>query len=87
MEFDCLVSIPLHSGDPVIEKSGLGDDFGFVPADKHTLQSRDHENIFVIGDAGNFPTSKKQVRLSISWPRYFMKISMLYRKPSVYRFL
>lgn len=58
VEFDCLVSIPLHSGDPVIEKSGLGDDFGFVPANKHTLQSRDNENIFVIGDAGNFPTSK-----------------------------
>ncbi len=23
--FDCLVTIPLHSGDPVISKSGLGD--------------------------------------------------------------
>jgi len=58
VEFDCLVSVPLHSGDQVIEKSGLGDDFGFVPADKNTLQSKAHENIFVIGDAGNFPTSK-----------------------------
>ncbi|MCF8223138.1 MAG: NAD(P)/FAD-dependent oxidoreductase [Bacteroidales bacterium] len=58
IKFDCLVSIPLHSGAEVIEKSGLGDDFGFVPADKHTLQSKAHENIFVIGDAGNFPTSK-----------------------------
>ena len=56
--FDCLVSIPLHNGDPVIEASGLGDDFGFVPADKHTLQSDAHKNVFVIGDAGNFPTSK-----------------------------
>ncbi|TFH36440.1 MAG: NAD(P)/FAD-dependent oxidoreductase [Bacteroidia bacterium] len=58
IEFDCLVSIPLHSGDTVIDRSGLGDDFGFVPADKHTLQSKSNENIFVIGDAGNFPTSK-----------------------------
>ena len=56
--FDCLVTIPLHSGDEMIERSGLGDDFGFVPADKHTLQSKANENIFVIGDAGNFPTSK-----------------------------
>lgn len=56
--FDCLVTIPLHSGDQMIERSGLGDDFGFVPADKHTLQSKANENIFVIGDAGNFPTSK-----------------------------
>lgn len=58
IKFDCLVSVPLHSGAEVIETSGLGDDFGFVPADKHTLQSKAHENIFVIGDAGNFPTSK-----------------------------
>ena len=56
--FDCLVSIPVHSGDPMIDRSGLGDDLGFVPADKHSLQSTKFENIFVIGDAGNFPTSK-----------------------------
>ena len=56
--FDCLVTIPLHSGDPMIERSGLGDDLGFVPANKNTLQTDKHQNIFVIGDAGNFPTSK-----------------------------
>jgi sulfide:quinone oxidoreductase len=56
--FDCLVSIPLHTGDPVISKSGLGDEFGFVKADKNTLQSVMFKNIFVIGDAGNYPSSK-----------------------------
>ena len=56
--FDCLVSIPVHLGDPLIEKSGLGDDANFVKADKHTLQSQSFDNIFVLGDAGNFPTSK-----------------------------
>jgi len=56
--FDCLVSIPLHSGDQAISKSGLGDEFGFARADKNTLQSPTHSNIFVIGDAGNFPSSK-----------------------------
>lgn len=56
--FDVLVSIPLHGGDPVIGRSGLGDDLNFVPVDKHTLQSKQFENIFVIGDAGAFPTSK-----------------------------
>jgi sulfide:quinone oxidoreductase len=56
--FDLLVSIPVHTGDPMIERSGLGDDFNFVPTDKNTLQSLKAENIFVIGDAGNFPTSK-----------------------------
>lgn len=56
--FDCLISVPLHTGDPVISKSGLGDEFGFVRADKNTLQSVIFKNIFVIGDAGNFPSSK-----------------------------
>lgn len=56
--FDCLVSIPLHTGDPVISQSGLGDEFGFVKANKNSLQSVIFKNVFVIGDAGNFPSSK-----------------------------
>jgi sulfide:quinone oxidoreductase len=56
--FDCLITVPLHIGDPVISKSGLGDEFGFVKADRNTLQSVLYKNIFVIGDAGNFPSSK-----------------------------
>jgi sulfide:quinone oxidoreductase len=56
--FDCLVSIPLHTGDPAISNSGLGDEFGFVKTDKNTLQSLLFKNVFVIGDAGNFPSSK-----------------------------
>jgi len=56
--FDCLVTVPLHSGATVVSQSGLGDEFGFVRADKFTLQSAARENIFVLGDAGNFPTSK-----------------------------
>lgn len=58
IHFDCLVTVPLHSGDAVIATSGLGDEFNFVRADKFTLQSLNKENVFVLGDAGNFPTSK-----------------------------
>jgi sulfide:quinone oxidoreductase len=56
--YDCLVTVPVHKGDPVIGRSGLGDDMNFAKAHKHTLQSDLFPNIFVIGDAGNFPTSK-----------------------------
>jgi sulfide:quinone oxidoreductase len=56
--FDCLITVPLHSGVPVIAQSGLCDEFGFVRADKNTLQSVLFKNVFVIGDAGNFPSSK-----------------------------
>jgi sulfide:quinone oxidoreductase len=42
----------------MIGRSGLGDDMDFAKAHKYTLQSDFFPNIFVIGDAGNFPTSK-----------------------------
>lgn len=56
--FDLLVTIPTNMGDELMQRSGLGDDLNFVPTHKHTLQSLDHENIFVIGDATNVPASK-----------------------------
>jgi sulfide:quinone oxidoreductase len=57
--FDLLVSVPLHGGaEYVTRSSGLGDEFGFVPTDRHTLQSTAAANVFAIGDATNLPTSK-----------------------------
>ncbi len=58
IDFDLLTVVPTNMGSEMIERSGLGDDLNFVPTDKHTLQSEKHENIFVIGDAANIPTSK-----------------------------
>ncbi len=58
IHFDLLVTIPTNMGDEVIAKSGLGDDLNFIPTDHNTLQSKAHENIFVIGDATNVPASK-----------------------------
>lgn len=56
--FDVLISIPVHMGSKMIERSGLGDDLDFVKTDKFTLRSQQFENIFVLGDAANIPTSK-----------------------------
>ncbi|MCP4458182.1 MAG: NAD(P)/FAD-dependent oxidoreductase [Cytophagales bacterium] len=58
VDFDLLVTVPTNMGDDVIMRSGLGDDLNFVPTNKHTLQSEEYEDIFVIGDATNVPTSK-----------------------------
>jgi len=58
IKYDLLISIPTNMGDDVIERSGLGDDLNFVPTHKHTLQSKKKENIFVIGDATDLPSSK-----------------------------
>jgi len=56
--FDLLVTVPTNKGDDVIERSGLGDELNYVPANKATLQSLKHDNIFVIGDAAGIPASK-----------------------------
>lgn len=58
IDYDLLVTIPTNMGAQIIEDSGLGDDLNFIPTDKHTLLSKDHENIFVIGDATDLPSSK-----------------------------
>jgi sulfide:quinone oxidoreductase len=56
--FDLLTIVPVNMGDEVIARSQLGDDLNYVPTNKFTLQSEKFENIFVIGDASNIPTSK-----------------------------
>jgi sulfide:quinone oxidoreductase len=56
--YDLLVTVPPNMGAEMIDRSGLGDELNFVPTDKHTLQSKAHANIFVIGDATDCPTSK-----------------------------
>ncbi len=58
VEYDLLVTIPTNKGSDAIARSNMGDELDFVPTDKHTLRSRDWENIFIIGDAGNVPASK-----------------------------
>jgi sulfide:quinone oxidoreductase len=56
--FDLLTIVPVNMGSELIERSGMGDDLNFIPTDKHTLRSEKYENIFVLGDASNIPTSK-----------------------------
>lgn len=58
IEFDCLVTIPTNMGDEAIERSGMGDELNFIPTDKQTLRSLAHDDVFVIGDATNLPSSK-----------------------------
>lgn len=58
LPFDLLVTVPPNVGQQFVMDSGLGNDAGFVPVDKHTLRSVRHERIFVLGDASDIPTSK-----------------------------
>nr|NQU92469.1 NAD(P)/FAD-dependent oxidoreductase [Bacteroidota bacterium] len=56
--FDVLAIVPVNMGSEMIARSGLAGDLNYVPTNKHTLQSNKYENIFVLGDASNIPTSK-----------------------------
>jgi sulfide:quinone oxidoreductase len=56
--YDILVTVPTNMGDELIERSGMGNDLRFIPTDPKTLRSKAHENIFVIGDATDLPSSK-----------------------------
>jgi len=56
--YDLFVTIPTNMGDPVIERSGLGDELNFVPTEKHTLKAKNMEDVFVLGDATDLPSSK-----------------------------
>jgi len=58
VDFDVLTIVPVNMGSEMIERSGLGDDLNFVPTNKETLRSDKFENVFVLGDASNIPTSK-----------------------------
>ncbi|MDH3471861.1 MAG: NAD(P)/FAD-dependent oxidoreductase, partial [Acidimicrobiia bacterium] len=56
--FDLLVTIPINMGAEVIARSGLGNELNYVPVDKHNFLSTEHDNVFVLGDAAELPTSK-----------------------------
>ena len=56
--FDLLVTIPTNMGDEAIARSGIGDELNFIPTDKESLRSKAFENVFVIGDATDLPSSK-----------------------------
>ena len=58
IDYDLLVTVPVNMGAEVIGNSGLGDDLNFIPTDQETLQSKKYENVFVIGDATDLPSSK-----------------------------
>jgi sulfide:quinone oxidoreductase len=56
--FDLAIIVPPHRGNKLIENSGFGDKMGWIPVDAFTLEIKDHENAYAIGDATNLQVSK-----------------------------
>jgi sulfide:quinone oxidoreductase len=58
VSYDLLVAIPPNFGAQCIIDSGMGDPMGYVDTDHNNLKAKNYDNIYVIGDATNVPTSK-----------------------------
>jgi sulfide:quinone oxidoreductase len=56
--YDLLVLVPPHRGVRVIEDSGLGDEQGWIPTDRSTLEVKGHQHVYALGDATDLPVSK-----------------------------
>lgn len=58
VNYDLLVSTMPNLGASYVEDSGLGDGMGYVLTNNYTLKGEKWDNIYVVGDATNVPTSK-----------------------------
>lgn len=56
--YDLLVIVPPHRGSQVIEDSDLGDEQGWLPTDRHTLEVKGQKHVYALGDATDLPVSK-----------------------------
>ncbi len=61
VDYDLLIAVPPHRGTDVIRNSGIGDEDGWVPADKETMQVKDHGDAYALGDCTSIPISKSGV--------------------------
>jgi sulfide:quinone oxidoreductase len=58
LPYDLLVMVPPHQGARVIEDSGLGDGQGWIPTNRDTLEVKNVERVYALGDATDLPVSK-----------------------------
>lgn len=59
--YDLLIAVPPHRGADVIINSKIGDNDGWIPTDRNTLNVKGHDNAFAIGDCTDIPISKSGV--------------------------
>ncbi len=55
---DLFILVPPHCGSSCVRRSGIGDQKGFCPTDRHTLQVQGQERVYALGDTTNLPTPK-----------------------------
>lgn len=53
-EFDLLIYVPPHRAPAVVRDAGLTNESGWIPVDRHTLQTR-FDNVYALGDITTIP--------------------------------
>ena len=53
-EYDLLLYVPPHRASAVVSEAGLTNETGWIPVDRHTLQTQ-FENVFALGDMTTIP--------------------------------
>lgn len=53
-EYDLLLYVPPHRASAVVREAGLVNEEGWIPVDRHTLQTQ-FDNVFAIGDITTIP--------------------------------
>jgi sulfide:quinone oxidoreductase len=61
IDYDLLVTVPTNAGDVAMGRSGFANELNFVATNSHTLQSKQHPNIFILGDATDLPSPKSSL--------------------------
>ncbi|MGP6206949.1 NAD(P)/FAD-dependent oxidoreductase [Cuniculiplasma sp. SKW3] len=56
--YDLAIVVPPHKGTQLIFDSGIGDERGWIPVNKFTLEIENAQNAYAIGDATNLQVSK-----------------------------
>jgi sulfide:quinone oxidoreductase len=78
-DYDLLVLVPPHEGQPVVRDSSLGDAGGWLLTDRHTLQVQGCDDVFALGDATNLPISKSGSTAHFEAPVIASRIASLVR--------
>ncbi len=78
-EYDLLILVPPHRGSRAVEDSDLGDRSGWVPTDPATLQHKEHDRIYAIGDATDLPISMSGSTAHFEAPVVASRIASLIR--------
>jgi len=60
-EYDLLIAVPPHRGARVVRESGIGNDEGWIRADRHSMRIEGHDDAYGVGDANNVPVYKSGV--------------------------